>query len=135
MDEFTDEQLDLVAKAFNNLCLKHERATSEDLVAELRKRPVTFRAGEVGWSTVIGEYLAAPKEEMYLYQGCRPLHLSEQSQALEDFVKGAVELRESVQLIADEVRVKIPNGTGWDRTYSELAQLALRDFDKLEIPQ
>ena len=97
MDEFTDEQLDLVAKAFNNLCLKHERATSEDLVAELRKRPVTFRAGEVGWSTVIGEYLAAPKEEMHLYQGCRPLHLSEQSQALEDFVNGVVKAKSDIE--------------------------------------
>jgi len=123
MDEFTDEQLDLVAKAFNNLCLKHERATSEDLVAELRKRPVTFRAGEVGWSTVIGEYLAAPKEEMHLYQGCRPLHLSEQSQALEDFVNGALDLYETML------------STNFYELDKGRAIAALNAFAKLEPPR
>ena len=123
MDEFTDEQLDLVAKAFNNLCLKHERATSEDLVAELRKRPVTFRAGEVGWSTVIGEYLAAPKEEMYLYQGCRPLRLSEQSQALEDFVNGALDLYETML------------STNFYELDKGRAIAALNAFAKLEPPR
>ncbi len=123
MDEFTDEQLDLVAKAFNNLCLKHERATSEDLVAELRKRPVTFRAGEVGWSTVIGEYLAAPKEEMHLYQGCRPLRLSEQSQALEDFVNGALDLYETML------------STNFYELDKGRAIAALNAFAKLEPPR
>ena len=123
MDEFTDEQLDLVAKAFNNLCLKHERATSEDLVAELRKRPVTFRAGEVCWSTVMGIYLAAPKEEMHLYQGCRPLHLSEQSQALEDFVNGALDLYETML------------STNFYELDKGRAIAALNAFAKLEPPQ
>ena len=123
MDEFTDNQLELVAKAFNNLCLKHERATSEDLVAELRKRPVTFRAGEVGWSTVIGEYLAAPKEEMHLYQGCRPLHLSEQSQALEDFVNGALDLYETML------------STNFYELDKGRAIAALNAFAKLEPPR
>jgi len=123
MDEFTDEQLDLVAKAFNNLCLKHERATSEDLVAELRKKPVTFRAGEVGWSTVIGEYLAAPKEEMHLYQGCRPLRLSEQSQALEDFVNGALDLYETML------------STNFYELDKGRAIAALNAFAKLEPPR
>ena len=76
MDEFTDEQLDLVAKAFNNLCLKHERATSEDLVAELRKKPVTFADGQVVLN-------GATLDRYHLYDklgcdsGCRPLNQRE----------------------------------------------------------
>ena len=92
-------------------------------MAELRKRPVTFRAGEVGWSTVIGEYLAAPKEEMHLYQGCRPLHLSEQSQALEDFVNGALDLYETML------------STNFYELDKGRAIAALNAFAKLEPPR
>ena len=95
MDEFTDNQLELVEQAM--LESSFGNGSAKDVMAKLRKKPERFRAGEVGWSTLIGEYLAAPKEEMHLYQGCRPLHLSEQSQALEDFVKGVVKAKSDIE--------------------------------------
>ena len=124
MDEFTEKQIDRIKEAYRiaagNWLLG---PTCESILAELRKKPVTFRAGEVGWSTVIGEYLAAPKEEMHLYQGCRPLHLSEQSQALEDFVNGALDLYETML------------STNFYELDKGRAIAALNAFAKLEPPR
>ncbi len=120
-EPFTDNQLELVEQAM--LESSFGNGSAKDVMAKLRKKPERFRAGEVGWSTVIGEYLAAPKEEMHLYQGCRPLRLSEQSQALEDFVNGALDLYETML------------STNFYELDKGRAIAALNAFAKLEPPR
>ena len=132
MDEFTDEQLDLVAKAFNNLCLKHERATSEDLVAELRKKPVTFADGQVVLN-------GATLDRYHLYDklgcdsDCRPLNQREVGpdyvpRAEFEKVESALEVAfRGVEDISDS------NDVDWSQGRATAVLKKIREI--MEIPQ
>jgi len=107
MDEFTDEQLDRLRDAARRisgntklrLC---DEFTMEELFEELRKKPVTFREGEVYacrmFTSLLWEYCVVGTDLPDKYPELRrPLRLSEQSQALEDFVKGVVKAKSDIE--------------------------------------
>ena len=131
MDEFTDNQLELVEQAM--LESSFGNGSAKDVMAKLRKKPERFRAGEVGWSTVIGEYLAAPKEEMHLYQGCRPLN---QREVGPDYVPRAeFEKVESALGIAKETIIRMQSMYTINTAFRVGADGLDKIHEIMEIPQ
>ena len=100
MDEFTEKQLERIREANFKML---ERVfddepwadTTDELIAELRKKPVTFRKGELYWDG--SRYTLKNAINPPALSGMRHLRLSEQSQALEDFVNGVVKAKSDIE--------------------------------------